>query len=69
MTILVQSDHMSIYPYGHDHMRMVQKLIWFGTYTHVLIFYVLNYIPIENLLAELCLFKVPAVSIAVFVVL
>ena len=34
-TIRVRSDHMStsIYPYGHDHTRMVQILIWSGTYT------------------------------------
>ena len=26
-------DHMSIYPYGYDdHTRMVQILIWSGTY-------------------------------------
>ena len=31
-TIRVRSDHMSIYPYGHDHTRMIQILIWSGTY-------------------------------------
>lgn len=30
-TIHVWSDHVSMYPYGHDHTRIIQILIWFGT--------------------------------------
>ena len=30
-TIRVLSDHIRIYPYGQDHTRMVQILIWSGS--------------------------------------